>query len=104
MLFFFIIFLMQYKKFAKAETKACVEEFEEKIGKIHEERKEQEVTAENAKMHQERIGTLEGFLVKKKKGRKENTDTIAEGIPLFYWFVISTYSIQYKSVPTMKGT
>ncbi|KAJ3683828.1 hypothetical protein LUZ60_014055 [Juncus effusus] len=62
------------KKFAKAEVKACIEEFEEKISKIHEERKEQEITARNAKLHQQRVGTLEGFLVK-KKGTKENIRT-----------------------------
>lgn len=60
-----------------------MEEFEEKIGKIHEERKEQEMTAQNAKMHQQRVGTLEGFLVKKNKGRQEKSDTTTEGIPLF---------------------
>jgi condensin complex subunit 1 len=90
----FEIVLMQCKKFVKAEVKACVEEFEEKISKIHEERKEQEVTAQNAKMHQQRLGTLGGFVIKKNKERKENSDTVADGTSLFYLFVISTYSIQ----------
>ncbi|KAJ4756213.1 Condensin complex subunit 1 [Rhynchospora pubera] len=70
--------IAKYKKFAKADAKACVEEFEDKIAKMHEERKEQELTAQNAKLHQQRVGTLEGYLTKKKKGQKENSDIVTE--------------------------
>ncbi len=39
------------KKLAKPELKSCIEEFEEKLNKIHIERKEQELTAKNAQSH-----------------------------------------------------
>ncbi|XP_059668330.1 condensin-1 complex subunit CAP-D2 [Cornus florida] len=47
------------KKFAKAELKSCIEEFEEKISKFHIEKKEQELTAKNAQVHQQKVGSLE---------------------------------------------
>lgn len=37
--------MKQGKKFAKPELKTCLEEFEEKLNKVHAEKKEQEVTA-----------------------------------------------------------
>ncbi|CAK9322761.1 unnamed protein product [Citrullus colocynthis] len=54
------------KKFAKPELKLCIEEFEEKLNKTHMERKEQEVTAKNAKVHQERIINIETSFVAAK--------------------------------------
>lgn len=54
------------KKFAKPELKLCIEEFEEKLNKTHMERKEQEVTAKNAKVHQERIVNIETSFVAAK--------------------------------------
>jgi len=53
--------LKQGKKFAKPELKTCLEEFEEKLNKVHAEKKEQEVTAKNAQAHQEKMGSLETF-------------------------------------------
>ncbi|XP_027364340.1 condensin complex subunit 1 [Abrus precatorius] len=51
------------KKFAKVELKSCIEEFEDKLNKFHAEKKEQEVTARNAQIHQQKIGSREGFTV-----------------------------------------
>lgn len=53
--------LSKGKKFAKPELKTCLEEFEEKLNKVHAEKKEQEVTAKNAQAHQEKMGSLETF-------------------------------------------
>ncbi|KAE9619744.1 putative condensin complex subunit 1 [Lupinus albus] len=50
------------KKFAKVELKSCIEEFEDKLNKFHMEKKEQEVTARNAQIHQQKIGSR-GFTV-----------------------------------------
>jgi condensin complex subunit 1 len=56
----------QCKKFAKPELKVCIEEFEEKLGKVHEEKKEQEETTKNAEAHKQRIGSLDKFLASKE--------------------------------------
>ncbi|KAL2895885.1 Condensin complex subunit 1 [Bienertia sinuspersici] len=50
------------KKFAKTDLKSSIEEFEEKLNKFHLEKKEQEVTAQNAQAHKNRISSLEGFI------------------------------------------
>ncbi|XP_061360849.1 condensin-1 complex subunit CAP-D2 [Gastrolobium bilobum] len=55
--------LTKGKKFAKLEMKSCIEEFEDKLNKFHMEKKEQEVTARNAQIHQQKIGCREGFTV-----------------------------------------
>ncbi|XP_072982901.1 condensin-1 complex subunit CAP-D2 [Typha latifolia] len=60
------------KKFAKPEFKACIEEFDEKLSKIHMERKDQEITARNALAHQQKIGTLEGLLMNDRGGGNNN--------------------------------
>ncbi|TKY53425.1 Condensin complex subunit 1 [Spatholobus suberectus] len=59
----FRIILNKGKKFAKLELKACIEEFEDKLNKFHMDKKEQEVTARNAQIHQQKIGSREGFTV-----------------------------------------
>lgn len=43
------------KKFAKPELKSSIEDFEEKLLKCHEERKEQERTMQNAMAHQQKV-------------------------------------------------
>ena len=68
--------LNQCKKFAKPELKSCIEEFEEKLNKIHMEKKEQEVTARNAQVHQQKLGTLQGLM--KTKNSSEEMDTNAD--------------------------
>lgn len=45
------------------ELKACIEEFEDKLNKFHMEKKEQEVTARNAQIHQQKISSRKGFNV-----------------------------------------
>jgi len=56
----------QCKKFAKPELKVCIEEFEEKLGKVHQEKKEQEETTKNAEAHRQRLGSLNEFLASKE--------------------------------------
>lgn len=47
----FKIIVSKAKKFAKAEVKATIDEFEQKIIQCHEEKKEQEATMHNAQSH-----------------------------------------------------
>lgn len=67
----------QCKKFAKPELKVCIEEFEEKLSKVHQEKKEQEETTKNAEAHRQRIGSLDEFLVTKEVS--QNGGNSAEG-------------------------
>lgn len=53
----------QGKKFAKPELKLCIEEFEDKLNKFHIEKKDQEATARNAQIHQQKVDGMEGFAV-----------------------------------------
>ena len=73
--------LFQSKKFAKPELKLCIEEFEEKLNKTHIERKEQEATARNAQVHQQRIGNIETSSVAAKNEEDAPKSEITEG-----WF------------------
>uniref|UniRef100_A0ACD5UJF0 Uncharacterized protein n=1 Tax=Avena sativa TaxID=4498 RepID=A0ACD5UJF0_AVESA len=59
------------KKFAKPELKVCIEEFEEKVSKVHEEKKEQEATMRNAEAHNQRIGSLDRILVTNEAGQND---------------------------------
>ncbi|GAV59130.1 LOW QUALITY PROTEIN: Cnd1 domain-containing protein/Cnd1_N domain-containing protein [Cephalotus follicularis] len=56
------------KKFAKPELKVCIEEFEEKLNKFHMVRKDQEVTARSAQIHQQKICGKECFVVARNAG------------------------------------
>ncbi|KAJ6747581.1 CONDENSIN [Salix koriyanagi] len=68
------------KKFAKPELKLCIEEFEEKLTKFHMEKKEQEVTARNAQIHQQKISGMEGCAVARNEGEvSEGSDIIEDG-------------------------
>ncbi|XP_024017781.1 condensin complex subunit 1 [Morus notabilis] len=68
------------KKFAKPELKVCIEEFEDKLNKFHMEKKEQEVTARNAQIHQQKIGGTEDFAVtQNSKEDKAESDATEEG-------------------------
>ena len=74
----------QCKKFAKPELKVCIEEFEEKVSKVHEEKKEQEATTRNAEAHKQRIGSLDRILVNNEAG--QNDGKSAEGkLNLFFF-------------------
>ncbi|XP_052175354.1 condensin-1 complex subunit CAP-D2 [Diospyros lotus] len=53
------------KKFAKPELKSCIEEFEQKLVKFHTEKKEQELTAKNAQIHQQKMSSIENFVLSK---------------------------------------
>ncbi|KAA8518000.1 hypothetical protein F0562_015474 [Nyssa sinensis] len=66
------------KKFAKAELKSCIEEFEEKINKFHIEKKEQELTAKNAQVHQQKVDSVENFMVAKNDGEESAESEVDE--------------------------
>ncbi|KAK8588828.1 hypothetical protein V6N12_023241 [Hibiscus sabdariffa] len=68
------------KKFAKPELKVCIEEFEEKLNKFHNEKKEQEATARNAEMHRQKVGNLEEFVTNANNGEESAESEIAEGV------------------------
>lgn len=70
---------MQGKKSAKPELKSCIEEFEDKINKLHTEKKDQELTAKNAQAHKERVESLGNCVVVKKDREESGESEIAEG-------------------------
>jgi condensin complex subunit 1 len=77
-LFFSLIYgdsTNQCKKFAKPELKVCIEEFEEKLSKVHQEKKEQEETTKNAEAHRQRIGSLDEFLATKEVSQNSGNST-----------------------------
>lgn len=57
----------QGRKFAKPELKSIIEEFEEKIDKCYNEKKEQVVTEKKAQAHQQKVKTIESFVATKKE-------------------------------------
>ncbi|KAK7279107.1 hypothetical protein RJT34_24151 [Clitoria ternatea] len=67
------------KKFAKVELKSCIEEFEDKLNKFHESKKEQEVTALNAQIHQQKISSREGFTVATNSEDPSESNTAPDG-------------------------
>lgn len=66
------------KKFAKPDLKSCIEEFEEKINKFHIEKKEQEVTAKNAEVHQQKLRNLEKIGVATEDGEESTESKTSE--------------------------
>ncbi|KAL2501833.1 hypothetical protein Fot_35681 [Forsythia ovata] len=66
------------KKLAKPELKSSIEEFEEKINKSHNERKEQELTAKNAQAHQQKIDSLGSFMATKNNVEGSGESEITE--------------------------
>ncbi|CAL0299316.1 unnamed protein product [Lupinus luteus] len=65
------------KKFAKIELKSCIEEFEDKLNKFHMEKKEQEVTARNAQIHQQKIDS-KGFTVATNSEDHQESNTASD--------------------------
>ncbi|KAF4388997.1 hypothetical protein F8388_026726 [Cannabis sativa] len=69
------------KKFAKPELKSCIEEFEDKLNKFHMEKKEQELTARNALIHQQKIDRMEEIsMTNNSEGAESNTAEESEVI------------------------
>ncbi|CAL1352223.1 unnamed protein product [Linum trigynum] len=66
------------KKFAKPEIKACIEEFEEKLNKFHIEKKEQDATARNAQVHQEKVVERAGLVAATNKNYESDESDISE--------------------------
>ncbi|CAN1337419.1 Condensin-1 complex subunit CAP-D2 [Linum perenne] len=67
------------KKFAKPEMKGCIEEFDEKLSKFHLEKKEQEATARNAQIHQEKVVRRAGLVASSNNGDESEESDISEG-------------------------
>ncbi|PKA58621.1 hypothetical protein AXF42_Ash008908 [Apostasia shenzhenica] len=76
---YFRIIVNKCKKFAKPELKSCIEEFEEKLSKIHVVKMEQEVTSKNAQAHQKKISSLEGLVMSRKASREKDKAENYEG-------------------------
>ncbi|KAI4381539.1 hypothetical protein MLD38_007604 [Melastoma candidum] len=71
------------RKFAKPELRVCLDEFEEKINKIHLQKKEQEVTAKNARAHQANVAgydniTANGHHEAEKVDRARRDDKVID--------------------------
>ncbi|KAK4404787.1 Condensin complex subunit [Sesamum angolense] len=66
------------KKFAKPELKSTIEEFEEKIIKFHNEKKELVLTEKNAQAHQQKVHNLGTFMVTKKEAEESGESEITE--------------------------
>ncbi|GFP80827.1 condensin complex subunit 1 [Phtheirospermum japonicum] len=66
------------KKFAKPELKSSIEEFEEKINKSHNEKKEQVLTEKNAQAHQQKVDSLGNFMPTKKDEEESGESEITE--------------------------
>jgi uncharacterized protein YcbK (DUF882 family) len=74
----------QCKKFAKPELKVCIEEFEEKVSKVHEEKKEQEATTRNAEAHKQRMSSIDR--VTKEVGQNDGKSAEGKLELLFFFF------------------
>ncbi|RVW12375.1 hypothetical protein CK203_108082 [Vitis vinifera] len=61
------------------ELKSRIEEFE-KLDKFHMEQIEEEVTARNAHIHQQKVGSLECFMVAKSNAEEFSKTDIVEGM------------------------
>ena len=61
------------------ELKSRIEEFE-KLDKFHMEQMEEEVTARNAHIHQQKVGSLECFMVAKSNAEEFSKSDIVEGM------------------------
>ncbi|KAL6498518.1 Condensin-1 complex subunit CAP-D2 [Orobanche hederae] len=66
------------KKIAKPELKLSIEEFEEKINKFHDEKKEQVLTEKNAQAHQQKVHNLGNSLRNKKNVEESGESEIIE--------------------------
>lgn len=67
------------KKFAKPELKSCIEEFEEKIHKLHLEKMDQERTTKNALAHTHRIDNLGRNAVRTEGEESEDSEVVEDG-------------------------
>ncbi|KAL0359611.1 UNVERIFIED_CONTAM: Condensin complex subunit, partial [Sesamum angustifolium] len=74
----FRIIINKGKKFAKPELKSTIEEFEEKIIKFHNEKKELVLTEKNAQAHQQKVHNLGTFMVTKKEAEESGESEITE--------------------------
>ncbi|KAK4412876.1 Condensin complex subunit [Sesamum alatum] len=68
------------KKFAKPELKSIIEEFEEKIIKFHNEKKELVLAEKNAQVHQQKVDNLGTFMVTKKEAEESGESEITEAV------------------------
>ncbi|KAK6149081.1 hypothetical protein DH2020_016606 [Rehmannia glutinosa] len=92
------------KKFAKPELKSSIEEFEEKLNKFHNEKKEQVLTEKNAQAHQQKVGSLGNFMAPKKDVEESGESEITEDEEEADKSVDDTRSLGSKSKPTKSRT
>ncbi|CAL1385865.1 unnamed protein product [Linum trigynum] len=93
------------KKFAKPEIKACIEEFEEKLNKFHIEKKEQDATARNAQVHQEKVVERAGLVAAINKNDESEESDISEEEETTEQFVRATSPSEDNSAdPKSNGT
>ncbi|KAL0404834.1 UNVERIFIED_CONTAM: Condensin complex subunit [Sesamum radiatum] len=64
------------KKFAKPELKSTIEEFEEKIIKFHNEKKELVLTEKNAQVHQQKVQFRDLYGASKSRMKKSTTKSL----------------------------
>ncbi|KAL8493831.1 hypothetical protein ACS0TY_024848 [Phlomoides rotata] len=67
------------KKFAKPELKSNIEEYEEKMNKCHNEKKEQVVTEKNAQAHQLKVDNMGSFMEAKEEVEESGDSEITQG-------------------------
>ncbi|XP_027065587.2 condensin-1 complex subunit CAP-D2 [Coffea arabica] len=67
------------KKFAKPELKTYIEEFEDKINKLHIEKKDQELTTQNARAHKQKVENMGILVVPKKEEESGESATTEDG-------------------------
>ncbi|KAK6124859.1 hypothetical protein DH2020_041393 [Rehmannia glutinosa] len=92
------------KKFAKPELKSSIEEFEEKLNKFHNEKKEQVLTEKNAQAHQQKVGSLGNFMAPKKDVEESGESEITEDEEEADKSVDDTRSLGSKSKATKLRT
>ncbi|XP_071720680.1 condensin-1 complex subunit CAP-D2 [Rutidosis leptorrhynchoides] len=71
------------KKFAKPELKTCIEEFEDKVSKYHIDKKEQELTARNAAIHQQKADAIKNMTldanIEDESAESEDAEGLSDG-------------------------
>ncbi|KAI3472260.1 hypothetical protein Pfo_029748 [Paulownia fortunei] len=92
------------KKFAKPELKSSIEEFEEKINKSHNEKKEQVLTEKNAQAHQQKVDSLGNFMATKKDVEESGESEITEDEEETDKSVDDTRTLHSKSKATKSRT
>lgn len=103
-----MLIFFQGKKFAKPELKSSIEDFEEKIIKLHNEKKEQVLTEKNAQAHKQKVDRLEISMVIKKDVEESGESEVTEGryincIHIYSRSIFSSNWGVYRVVPRLNA-